>query len=296
MRLFVRISMVVCALVATTAGPVRAATITIGELTSDRVFRDFGGGGYENIWSRLADPANFGPGGIVPHSVALAPPLPIATSGALAKLDIFIMPEVFTPFAPEEAAAVAEFVRNGGCLVVISNTLHASDPPGGNGTVPGNAVLSLLDGTHIEPFDLTGEQSATAGTITSLAAPLTDGPFGTFTIGDSYAASWHTPLTMGSEAQSIGVRNGTTVLALIEGGALGEGSGAVMINGDVLFNDLFIPPGDQGGIYETEANTALFMNFVAMHAAMIPEVPEPSTLSLLAAAAALLPFGGRRRR
>ena len=293
MRFFIRISVVVCALIATVTGPAAATTINVGEFVASRVFRDFGGVDYENLWSRLADPANFGPAGIVPHSVSLEAPLAVATSEALAELDIFVMTEVFTPMSPDEATAIAEFVRNGGCLIIVSDTLHASDPPGGNGTVPGNMVLSLLDGSSIGPFDLTGEQSATAGSITGLVSPLTDGPFGSFEIGDSFGASWHTPLTMGSEAHAIGARNGSTVLGLIEGGALGDGSGAVLIAGDLIFSDSFIPPGDNGGVTENEANAELIMNFVAMHAMM---VPEPSTLAMLVlAGTALAPLSARRR-
>jgi hypothetical protein len=296
MRYIIRVSVVLCALFAIATKPAGATTINIGEFTSDRVFRDFGGADYENIWSRLSDPANFGPAGIVPHSVALAAPLPVATSEALADLNIFVMSEVFTPLAASEAIAIADFVANGGCLIIVADTLHASNPPGGNGTIPGNLVLGLLDGTTIQPFDLTGDQTATAGTITGLVAALTAGPFGSFALGDTFGASWHTPLTMGSEAQAIGARNGSTVLGLIEGGALGEGAGAVLIAGDLLFSDTFVPPGDNGGVAESEANAELLMNFIAMHAAMLPDVPEPSTFVMLAAAAALLPMSRRRVR
>ncbi|MEZ6070305.1 MAG: hypothetical protein R3C10_08500 [Pirellulales bacterium] len=296
MRTFCRASLIVCALLVTSLSAAIAGTVDIGHFTPDRVFRDFGGPDYENIWSQLNDPANFGPGGIVPHSVALAPAIPVATTEALAGLDIFVMSEVYMPMSADEANAIAQFVRNGGCLVIISDTLHATNPPGGNGTVPGNMVLSLLDGTTILPYDLSGPQTATAGTISGLMAGITDGPFGTLGLGDSFAASWHTPLSPGSAAAAIGARNGSTVLAAIDAGALGEGAGAVLIAGDVLFSDAFVPPGDNGGVVESEANATLFLNFVAKHASMLPNVPEPSSVVLLTmASVALLPAMRRRR-
>jgi hypothetical protein len=49
-------------------------------------------------------------------------------------------------------------------------------------------------------------------------------------------------------------------------------------------------------VAESEANAELLMNFIAMHAAMLPDVPEPSTFVMLAAAAALLPMSRRRVR
>ena len=67
----------------------------------------------------------------------------------------------------------------------------------------------------------------------------------------------------------------------------------MLIAGDLIFSDTFLPPGDNGGATENEANAQLIMNFVAMHAMM---VPEPSTLAMLALAGIALAPCSRRRR
>jgi PEP-CTERM motif len=261
--------------------PARADVINVGGIDAARSFRAFSSVDYENIRARLLNPANFGAGGVVPDTVAFAPDLSVANAASLAGLDVLVMSEVFkqpgSPLFAGEAEAIRDFVLGGGCLCMITDTLHATNPPGGNGTSPTNAILSLFGAGAVGASDLTGLQSSLAGAITGSGGIVTSGLFGTLTAGSNFGATWHNPLTAVGPTVAFASRNGTPVAMGIEPGALGVGSGGVLVTGDILFADFFIPP-DGTDALENEANAIMFLNFLSG----CKPVPEPSSLFLSA--------------
>lgn len=299
-KTYATISALILTLLASTH--VSAAPIRIGGFDGSRVFRPFDDANYSQIRSRLLDPANFGPAGTVGRSVEFKADTALITDAYLSDLNIFIMTEVFTQpdaLAPLEVSALTDFVLEGGCLIMISDTLHSPNNSayhgGFDGSNAANQVLAVLDpGASVATTDddgapgdqndgqqgLSGVESATAGQI--VAAPgsgVLSGPFGTLAGGDFFGASWHNELTTGVNSHLLGTRDGESddlgILMEIPMGAIQPGAGSVLVAGDLLFFDGFIPPGGVPG-YQNENNAILFQNFVAQHA-----IPEPASAILL---------------
>ena len=67
--------------------------VTIGSFDGSRSGRLFSGSDYDNIRTHLADPANFGPAGIVNDTVTFAPDIATASAATLAGTDIFVLTE-----------------------------------------------------------------------------------------------------------------------------------------------------------------------------------------------------------
>lgn len=257
----------------------------------------------------LADPSNFGPGGLLPKSVTLAPDIAVADAASLVGLDIFFLGERRTMITPAEAAALANFVLDGHCLIITTDTFHTTLTLPDRPTIldSANSVLSALQTASgletgsIGAFDLTGPLGgSTEGLFVDpgYTSSVLSGPFGTF--GPSplapgqrtFGATWHnilSPDSLTSAAHVLGTRDGTPILMEIPGGALGPGSGRVLITGDPLFMDYYVAPGAFGNAN----NLAVLGNFVAVHA-----VPEPGTLAMVATAIATggLGFFARQRR
>jgi len=243
----------------------------------------------------LTDPANFGPGGLLPKSVTIAPDIAVADAPSLVGLDIFFMGERRTLITPAEAAALANFVLDGHCLIITTDTFHTTLTLPDRPTIidSANSVLSALqlasgfETGSVGAFDLTGPLGGpTEGLFVDpgYISSVLSGPFGTF--GPSplapgqrtFGATWHnilSPDSLTSAAHVLGTRDGTPILMEIPGGALGPGSGRVLITGDPLFMDYYVAPGPFGNAN----NLAALGNFVAVHA-----VPEPGTLAMVATA------------
>lgn len=293
-----RLLAAVCCLVALSAATVSAGPIVIGGLDASRVYRPFSGGEYDNLRARLLDPLRFGALGIVPNAVSFAPDMVAITSAALAGLDVFVMTEVYSSLAPEEVTAVQDFIRGGGCAVLISDTLHVTQPLGMDGSFAANAILAGLGGGSVDSTDtvgqggLTGSQTATAGNFVNLgASDVLSGPFGTFTSADHFGGSWHNALTPGPNSQLLGTRNGLGILMEIPHGQFGACSGGVLVAGDILFSDAFVPPGVAS--LENGNNAVIFENFLA--ACHCINVPEPSAAALLCVGLGTLVVCRRRR-
>lgn len=274
-----------------------AGPIVIGGLDSTRVYRPFSGSDYDNLRARLLDPLRFSPTGIVPHSVNFAADVSTISAATLAGLDVFVLTEAYTTLSVSEVTAMQDFIRGGGCAVLISDTLHATQPYGMDGSFAHNAILAGLGGGSVDSTDtvgqggLTGSQTANAGSFVNLGlSDVLSGPFGAFTAADHFGGSWHNALTAGPNSQLLGVRNGLGILMEIAHGALGPCSGGVLVAGDFLFSDAFVPPGVAS--LENTNNAVIFENFLA--ACHCINVPEPSSLALLCIGAAALVWFRRR--
>ncbi len=279
-----RLCLVLCLVLSSAAGSAGAGTMTLGGFNSSRVYRPFSGVEYDNIRGLLANPANFGPAGLADHSVVLGPDTSLVTPAYLAGVSVFIMTEVTNLLAPTEVSALEGFVRGGGCLVVITDTLHTSMPYGMDGSFAGNAVLAGLGGGSIASTDtigqggLTGAQNATAGTFLGVPGSSTlSGPFGTLGAGVHFGGSFHNALTAGPNSRLLGTRAGSGILMEIPHGALGVGSGAVLVTGDILFADAFVPPAS--ATLANENNATVLLNFLAACDCGC-QVPEPASCVL----------------
>ena len=281
------------------------AAIIIGGFDDTRDWRPFSGPDYENIRAILADTANFGPTGIVPTTVGFAADVSsVENPAALTGLDIFVMGETRSDLTATEAAVLADFVREGGCLVVMVD--GRGQTPGGTtptrtGVVAAEAVVSHFGGSSFAAGVTQGDQAtaATDGQFVGMGF-TTHGPFGNMTFpGDTFGASWHVEIMQGTLGTVVGERLGDPILMEIAPGEISPGSGAVIITGDVLFSDFFVPPGmpvefppgsGQFTTFDNDNNAALFANFVAMH------IPEPGTLTLAGIALIVLIGWAVRRR
>jgi hypothetical protein len=123
------------------------------------------------------------------------------------------------------------------------------------------------------------------------------------------AASWHRVASVlddgTSWAQVIGERqvvsdaSKRSLIMEIPLGVVSENAGAVLVVGDTIFQDLFVPGNDDSEMasrYWNVNNGALLLNFVAQQMDM-PETPEPSVTVLLVTGAIVgLGLTLRRRR
>jgi hypothetical protein len=166
-----------------------------------------------------------------------------------------------TALSSSEQAALLNFVKSGGgAIISVDNDTFA-----GSGT-------PAVNNSYISPFGLhaTGTLNGIQlATVTDSSSPVTNGPFGLVSsIGTNYPG-WLNNL--GSNAQSLATLNynGETMLAAINPGVLGPGSGGVVIYSDsILIN----------GTINTWDDQTLANNTIAF--VMSQSVPEPSSLVL----------------
>lgn len=268
-----------------------ADQVVVAGLSPAKSFRAFSGPDYENLRSRLLDPERFGPGGIADASVVLAPDLSAVDPSALSSIDLLVLSEVSNSFTTADANHVGQFVRSGGWLVLITDTLQLTQPQAGNGAAPAHIVLQGLDGGgSAASGNLVGLQSSQAGRIENVASGILDGPFGLLTSDDRLGATFHNPLIPGAHSRVLAKRNGSPLMLEIPARSLGPDSGGVLVAGDILFSDFFVPPAEIG-LLENENNAIVFENFVYQAAR---PVPEPAAI-LLAALAAPLAFLATKR-
>ncbi len=290
---------------------------------------------YQSLNSSLLDPANFGAGGIVPFSINFLPDISDARGSALDGVDVLIMSEVRrlgttnsrdsdgnpvydlstdpTSAASEEAAAIAAFVRRGGCLVIIADTaILGKFPIEQDGQRTANDVLSALDGATgdagriLIELDGEGPQGLGAGVFETGVgtSAVLDGPFAyssqidpnddssTYP-ADTFAASYHALMDPGAANVVVGTRNGNPILMEILPDTIISGSGKngpVLISTDTLFNDTLSTPttvsvnGFENG---SDNNIRILMNFIGynanLHQPTRPPgntIPEPNTALL----------------
>lgn len=251
------------ALVAVTV--VQAAPIVIGSFDGSRSGRPVDAGDYSNMRSALLNASNFGPGGIVSDAISFAAATGTIDAAYLSTINVFFMSEVAS-LSPAEANALRAFVLAGNKLIMVTDSV-------GSGAM--NDMMGLLDGGSLGGAD--GGNGTDLAAVVGAGSAIT-GPFGDLT-GGALSASLHAILNVGADttvlARSVGA-GGSPILAEILAGALGAGSGGVLLAGDVLFMNLFWPPGT---LFNDADNAIALMNFLATDGGS--SVPEPATIVLL---------------
>ena len=158
-----------------------------------------------------------------------------------------------TALSSSEQSALLNFVQHGGRAIISVN----------NDTFAGSST-STVNNSYISPFGLhvtgtrTGIQLAS---VTSTSSPVTNGPFGLVSSIQTYYPGWLDNL--GSNANSLATLNfnGQPMLAVINPGTLGPGSGGVVIYSDSILANTEIP----GGVneYMSADNQTLARNSIA---------------------------------
>ena len=198
----------------------------------------------------FADPANFGPDGVVGRSLLVAPGIAVANDRTLAGVDVLFTGWVqSSTYSAAEKAALRAFVLAGGTLI---------------------ATTDDSGHTMVDAFGLTqgdGGGNPTPNTITATGHPIAAGPFGTVTAFDQYQATGHYP-DLGPDAREVGRNAAGTSLAVIERGALGAGSGAAIFVADV---DVFSNSSFGG----TTVNATLIKNLFAFAAGLGAQAAPP---------------------
>jgi len=242
-----------------TSGHAADAPLVVSGYSDARVDQDWGlfSDCGADLRTMLTDPANFGPGGTVERSVSLSDPgLDTVTPGSLDGVDVFFTGWVLTStYTADERAALLDYVLDGG------------------------AVIATTDGTNHDISDLFGltleDSSYTTGTPTATDSPLIDGPFGTVSsVVFSGDQGIYTDLGEASEIVEADPDLGPAV-ALLAPGALGPGSGPVVLVADVdVFTTEACAAGPGSGAL---ANEAFVLNVFAYLAAPGEPPVEPTT-------------------
>ena len=165
----------------------------------------------------VLDPANFGPAGIVDIAYEVGSGIDVASPASLAGVDVFFTGWVTSSsYTDEEKAALRSFVLGGGTVIATTDDVGHS----------------MVDAFGLTQGD--GSGSPTPNVITEPAHPIASGPFGAVTEYSQFALTGHYP-SLGSHAHEVGryAAGPGTTLAVIERGALGVGSGAVVFVADV---------------------------------------------------------------
>jgi hypothetical protein len=135
--------------------------------------------------SALANPANFGPGGIIACSASISAATDTITAAYLADKDVFFTSVFSGDLSPAEQAAIQAFVASGGVVLVDANSIP-SEQTAANSLLAGlGTVASLGPGLQCA-------NSSVAGSISAADNLLTNGPFGDLrggTFGGSPAAT-----------------------------------------------------------------------------------------------------------
>lgn len=167
-----------------------------------------------------------------------------------------IMP--ITPLNSTEQTSLLKFVKSGGGVLILGDASPWFD-------VASNSMLSPF-GVH-----LTGwiDGPSINVTVTNMASPVTNGPFGAVTSYRTWYPGWFDSL--GTKATSLARidSNGQSTLAQIDRGALSPGSGTVVLSSDTSL--IFYGP--------DSPNMRITKNAIAFVAPS--SVPEPSTVLLL---------------
>jgi hypothetical protein len=204
--------------------------------------------------------------------------IPTLTEEALAPLRAVILTSAYgwsdliDPPTPAEQKALFNYVLNGGSAVLLAD---------GEIDIINKAANTAL----VAPFGatVTGTIYSGNGTVVDpLASPITNGPFGQVNQLKLFYGGWFSSIGPYATPLAYADDNGQPVLAIIEPGKLGPGSGAVILASDATTYITFDP-----GIVET---LPLLLNTVAYL------VPEPSSLGLALLGIAPLAWQWRRGR
>ncbi len=258
-----------------------------------------------------------------------------ARGGALDGLDLLIMSEVkplVGTLAEQQAEydAIADFVRRGGCLVLVvdsqytqlSGTTYVNDP---SVIQMANDVLDALDTTNAGRAGSINGTSPSEWPIGqyghfedwSANSELVHGRFPYFSDGTGWdvtngptdpeatdpeagpllSVTYNSIVVPGEWSHEIAWRNEQVTSSYfameIQPHTITETAGAVMVVGDTVFSEFFVDPG--AGSNQNVNNGTLLLNFVAQQMTM-PEIPEPSVLAMLTSGGLLAACWAVRRR
>ncbi len=258
-----------CALLAGLAGSA-GANVVIGSFDGSHSQRPFAtDAAYSNIRTDLTN--NFA--ATTGQSLTIAPAITTATPSDLSGDNVFVLSEVsvIDPLTTSEITALKNFVLSGHELVLISDVASF-------GQYGSNQMLTALGEGSVGGAD-GGTGSTTFGSIVH-SGISTHGPFGNLVTGTStFSAYKSASITPGADVSVIGTGGGYNLLAEIPRGALGAGSGSVLIASDAFFQNgtvgLPYVPAYGTTTPGNDNNRILFENYLA-------SVPEPASLSLLA--------------
>ncbi|MBL9123078.1 MAG: PEP-CTERM sorting domain-containing protein [Planctomycetaceae bacterium] len=210
---------------------------------------------------------------------------PSLTPEFLAGVDILILTPAssattaIAPLSTDEQDALLGFVKAGGRALLLAE--------GENPFIPVAATYMALFGVTLVDDGLTGLHP---GESIAPAHPIINGPFGEVAGALFYGHGKFSDLGPYATPLAKVSSNGDITLAAIESGALGPGSGRVVLMADSTpFFD-----SDDGGFFVLGEHQALFLNTI-----QFLSVPEPTTQHLLAVGGGLAAIGaalGRRRR
>lgn len=228
-------------------------SLNVGSLSGDRVdiddFEFADGPYYDEAREELADPANFGPNGVVDCQFAILPAILDITSENLENTDIFWIPllDRDSLLTAEEQQTIHDYVLGGGTLVIVADV---------------GPRFSVGPSSVGEPFGVTwsDEPGVNANpTITDGTHPMIDGPFGKVEMIGHASQGFIEEL--GSYAKQIAVNPKGISIAWIGPNWLGSGSGIVILFSDVNhFSSNGTPWGPGFDRYD---NRILFRNLFA---------------------------------
>jgi hypothetical protein len=77
--------------------------------------------GYSQVRSSLLNPANFGPGGVVPRPVQSITAVPTITASSLSGIEVVVLASVGSLPTAAETSALSTYVNGGGALLIADN-------------------------------------------------------------------------------------------------------------------------------------------------------------------------------
>ena len=255
----------------------------VGCLKSDRVASgdlEFANGTYyDEAIAELANPGNFGPGGVVDCEFTLLSAIHDITADNLDDMDIFWAGLLLNsdPLTTDEQQVLLDFVKDGGALVIIADA-------GPNFAIGPNSVAAPFN-VHWDNTSWISENP----TITETTHPIIAGPFGTVgTIGHASEGSID---SLGPYAEEIVSNVNGVSIAWIEPGKLDANSGHVFLFSDA--NEFTSNPTPWGPGFDRFDNRILFRNLFAYLCKPEPEI-EPYVFTTTDAVIALQIAAGSR--
>ncbi|MEM9378368.1 MAG: hypothetical protein AAGB93_00365 [Planctomycetota bacterium] len=213
------------------------------------------GNAFSELRSWLADPANFGPGGVVPRATTYAPQALLLDPPTLETADVVLLTTMSRPLLRCEVDELIGFVRQGGGVFAFSNTA----------TLDFNAATDAVFG---------GVGSTVPATVVDPASPVANGPFGAVT-GSIGNLPFHRVFS------DVGP-NGSAILATSDPvmADFAFGAGRLVVFGDEEWVLNGVVNGCAAGQQPEAARRTLWLNAFA---SIVPStgfqyVPNPSSL------------------
>ena len=224
----------------------RVGCLRLDRVSTGSLFEFTTGSAYDQARAELADPSNFGSGGIVDMQFQLLPGIYDITIENLADIDIFWAGSLRNddPLSIDEQQAILDFVKDGKSLVVIADV-------GPNYSTGPNTVAA--------PFGLVWDNSSWIDanpSIIDTLHPIINGPFGV--VNEIAHASEGSIADLGLYASEIAINVNGSSIAYIPPDALEPGSGPVVFFSDINeFTSNYTPWGPG---FDRGNNRILFKN------------------------------------